>query len=266
MSPKPQPLSLLNQLAKRRRDLEDHFRESFLLDEVAAQRLCRDLRVAAGNNGQSEQVRGALFHELAYVEALRGNQQSALDYIVKAELSGLNELSITLSRAYLFSMFGRFLDARTTLESCSIQDSPESSYGAFRGLCEEVGMYSVASNIEIKDHPTEYLSKDAHCILESFGIDDLEVTTRLDFAAAIVTARAKHRLLAYDLFAMEGEGILFRFVVDAAPDELLKLDWDISEAIAEKFDGPLDTILSIGIKPFSKGERHFEYGAYHAHI
>lgn len=237
-----------------------------MLDEVEARRLCRDLQVATSNNGQPEQVRGALFHELAYVEALRGQQQSALDFIAKAQLSGLNELSITISRAYLFSMFGRFLDARATLESCNIQDAPQASYGAFRGLCEEVGMYSVASSIEINNHPTEYLSKDAHCVLESFGIGDQEVTARLDFAAGMVAARAKHRLLAYDLFAMEGEGILFRFVVDAPPDELLQLDWDISEAVAEKFDGPLDSILSIGIKPFSKGEQHFEYGAYHAHI
>lgn len=266
MSPQPQTDSLLNDLFRRRRGLETHFRESFLLDEVEARRLSKDFQAAAAKGSISQLQRGALLHDLAYVEALRGNKKSSLDFMDRARFCGMNDLSITVSKAHLLTMFGCFSEARLILASFSIENAPAAANSSFRGLCEEVGMYKVASGLEVAHAPSEYLSNEASKILESAGISDADVTERLDYAASIVVSRAKHRLLAYDLFALDGEGILFRFVVDGPEDELLSLDWELTEKVAERFDGPLDSVLSIGIKPFSKGESHFAYGSYHAYV
>lgn len=266
MSPQPLADTPLNELFQRRRDLENSYRDSFMVDEVAALRLGRDLQAEADSDRVTPIQRGALFHELAYVEAIRGRLDAALAGMRKAEGCGSSSIMIAVSTAHVFTMFGRFKDARSVLEKFKIHEAPKSSLGSFRGLCEETGMYEMAASIRIDGAPSEYLSEEAHRILREANISDVEATEILDCAASFVAGRVTHRLIAYDLFAMEGEGILFRFVVDASHDQLLKLDWDVTEMLASKFDSLASSILSIGIKPFSKGEKHQGYGAYRASV
>ena len=179
---------------------------------------------------------------------------------------GLDRLAISVSKAHILIMFGRFIDARVELETIDFESVPASAQGSIRGLCEEVGMYVEASKFDAGTHASEFFSPEAKKILNDANINEVEVTRRLDYAAAIVSAHSKHRLIAYDLFAMDGEGILFRFVIDAPIDDLLSLDWEITGGVAKTFNGPVDDILSIGVKPFSKGEKHIEFGAYNVDI
>lgn len=262
MSPQPQAESLLNKLFRRRRDLEASFHNSFLLDEVEARRLAKDLQAESSKGSITQHERGAVLHELAYVEGLRGRLTSALGFMGLAHQCGLDDLVIAVSSAHILIMFGRFVDARAALEKIDYESAPASAQGSIYGLCEEVGMYELASKIPIGFSNQEFQSNEANEILKDANINEIEVTRRLNFAAEIVCAQAKHRLIAYDLFAMPGEGILFRFIVDAPMDDLLKLDWEITSEVAKKFNGPVDDILSIGVKPFSKGDEHIEYGAY----
>ncbi len=266
MSPQPQAQSLLSHLSQRRRDLVDHFRDSFLLDEVEARRLAKDLQAESAKGSISQLVRGAALHELAYVEGLRGRLTSALGFMDRALRCGLDALAVSVSKAHILTMFGRFIDARAELEAIDLESIPASARGSIYGLCEEVGMYSAASKVDIRNPTPEFFSAEASKILADANISEVEITQRLDFAALIVRERAKHSLIAYDLFAMRGEGILFRFVVDAPMDELIELDWEITGKIAKKFSGLADDILSIGVKPFSKGEQHLEYGAYRVDV
>lgn len=266
MSPQTKTESLLNQLFQRRRNLEESFHDSFILDEVEARRLAKDLQAESSKGSIAQHERGAALHELAYVEGLRGRLTSALGFMGRAHQCGLDDLVVAVSKAHILIMFGRFIEARSELEAIDYEGTPVSAQGALYGLCEEVGMYEVASKMSIGFSNPEFQSSEASEILKEAHIDEIEVTQRLSFAAEIVCAFAKHRLIAYDLFAMHGEGILFRFIVDAPMDDLLNLDWEITSEVAKKFNGPVDDILSIGVKPFSKGDEHIEYGAYRVGI
>lgn len=266
MALNPQKESILNQLAQRRRDLEDSFQRSFLLDELEARRLARDLKAESSKNAILPIVRAAMLHELAYVEALRGRLNPALEFMERASHFGLGELSIAGSKAHILIMFGQFLKARELLEMIPFDEIPADAASSFHGLYEEVGMYSAASKLRVGNHAYGALSDEAHKVLNEANVSEIEITKRLDCAAAVVNATTKHRLIAYDLFAMSGEGILFRFVVDGPISELVELDWEITSKVAESFNGPADEVLSIGVKPFSPGEKHLEYGAYNVHI
>jgi hypothetical protein len=266
MSPQPHAESLLNQLFQRRRNLENSFQSSFLLDEVEARRLAKTLQAESAKGSITQMERGAILHELAYVEGLRGRLTSALGFMGRALHCGLDQLAIAVSKAHILTMFGRFIDARAELETIDLENLRASAQGSVLGLCEEVGMYTTATKLGAGKDGPEVFSAEVSKMLAAADINEIEVTQRLDYAASIVNMHALHRLIAYDLFAMDGEGILFRFVIDGSMDELLALDWSISAQVAKKFQGPLDDILSIGIKPFSKGEQHLEYGAYRVDI
>ena len=266
MSGQPQEESPLNKLFGRRRALEAKFHTSFILDEIEARRLARDLQFESSKGSISQIVRGAVLHELAYVEGLRGRLTSALGFMDRALRCGLDEIAIATSRAHILIMFGKFWEARKVLQDVRFEDIPDAAKGALHGLCEEVGMYQWASMLSVGNHISGKFSEEASVILSEAGIGETEITERLDYASSIVNASVSHRLIAYDLFAMQGEGILFRFVVDAPMSELVELDWALTAKVAERFGGPADEVLSIGIKPFSAGEQHLEYGAYNVNV
>ena len=103
-------------------------------------------------------------------------------------------------------------------------------------------------------------------ILNQLGVDDTELTKRLDTACRVIRANINHPILGQKLFAMEGEGILFRYIVKASIDELIELNDKVLDALIDGHDGPLDQELSIRVSPWSEQESQPREAAYRVHL
>ncbi|WP_158539558.1 hypothetical protein [Pseudomonas sp. 2848] len=60
-----------------------------------------------------------------------------------------------------------------------------------------------------------------------------------------------HPILGYKVFAQEGEGILYRYLVKAPIEELAELNDRVLDALMASHDGPLDQELSICVTPWA---------------
>lgn len=109
-------------------------------------------------------------------------------------------------------------------------------------------------------------SIEAARILRRIGVDDIELTKRLDTACRVIQSKIQHPILAYKLFAKDDEGILYRYVVKAPMGDLLELNEMILDALLEEHDGPLDQELSICVTPWVPEDRPLLEEAYHVSI
>ena len=102
--------------------------------------------------------------------------------------------------------------------------------------------------------------------MDQIGATDEQVVRRVAAAAKIIKSMSAHPFIAFDLFAMQGEGILYRFVVNGSTERLVEIDMAIDEALIADFDEEIDDVLSIGIAPYEFGSNMLAADGYYVGV
>jgi len=260
-----QPKTVLEEALEARGKIEDDLHASYDLDELAVERLKRKIVKDLSNKGRTDLYVAALHHELAYLLGLQGRKGADAELDL-AQDWGMDRVAIAISRSHIALMNGRISFSRSIVEGLSLWDElPEDARPALRAHLVQTGMLeAIMKNSEGGDDIKREAA--AARILERLGIDDIELTKRLDTACRVIRANANHPILGQKIFAMEGEGILYRYVVKASIDELIELNDKVLDALIEEHDGPLDQELSICVVPWSAEENFNREVAYHVSL
>ncbi|HDS1693838.1 TPA: hypothetical protein QEM72_004422 [Pseudomonas putida] len=260
----PQPKTVLHELLEARGKIEADLLASYSLDEFAVERLKRKIMKELECWGGPRPYKAALHHELAYLLGLQGRKgvDAELD---RAQASGMDPIAIAISRSHIALMNGRISFSRSIVEGLSREELPEAARLALRAHLGQTGMLeAIMKDSEGGDDIKREIA--AARILKRLNIDDVELTKRLDTACRVIRENANHPILGQKLFAMEGEGILYRYAVKASIDELIELNDKVLDALIEEHDGPLDQELSICVVPWSAEENFNREGAYHVSL
>lgn len=263
---KPAVQHLVSELYERRLDILNRLHRTLILDEVAVKRLEKDLSEQLEKPGLSQGLQAGYIHELAYMSGFRLRSEEAVQYLDLAEQLGIDPFAISLSKSYLLGICGRFIEARDVIEKVDVVSLKDAQRIFLAPHYVELGMFRMAGENIKNMNDFDLYFEEAREILASNGIDDSAVTARLDFAAKLIVERARHPIIDYRLFAMRGEGILYRFVVKGEIDDLATLSRQLSDALVDNFNGPLDEVLSIDISPLVPGHESLQGEVYRVGI
>ena len=252
----------IQKILDERKNIENRLHSSFVLDEVSIKRLQKSIKNHLLLPSLSLIARAVLHHEMAYLFGLQRNVKEANSHLDDALSFGIDNLAVSISRGHIMLMSGRLLDARNFLENLEIDQENYQAIDVILPQYMECGMFRKASDAAAALNRNANSDLHVHRILDGLGINDLEVTLRLDVAAEVICKAVSHPLLAYDIFAHDDEGILIQIVANADIETLALLNEEIADALTDRFNAPIDSVLSIMVKPFSSMENNVEGAVY----
>lgn len=268
MGMSPQPQSVAVEISQQRLAVWDRLRETHAVDELAIKRLQNRIFGLLEKPTVGLVLKKALYHELACLLSYQGRLGDALHYLDSAGRLGLPEPVCHLARGHMLWMNGEVSEMRSVLERIELGGDLALLHTLTGGLASG-GMFSRAREcihkLAAKSSDDNYLCIAAD-ILEEYQIEDSEVGVRLQTAASVLKGKISHPFLAYEVFADKDEGISFNFIVNATVEEVVELDRCVVEALVEKYDDPLDSLLAINVKPFEPAVTKDTYGPYHVGV
>lgn len=260
-----QAKSAIAEIFEERQRIKNSLAESYVLDEVASERLKRRVLKELQEPSVSSSHRAALHHELGAILGTQGRVEDAIDHFAKAEHWGFDPIAVPFSMAFVYLSNGRVLEARSLIEK-AYKDAPEDILGLIKAHQAQAGMVGVFMDTTEARPPFVVDCSEAAHILASRGIADIELTKRLDTACSVIRRWISHPILGYKVFAQEGEGILYRYLVKAPIEDLIALNAKILDALMECHDGPLDRELSICVTPWAPEDAGDVQEAYRVRI
>jgi hypothetical protein len=256
-----QPKSKLGDLFKERQAIKDHLANTCTIDELSIERLKRRFREALTSATLSRMQQAAIYHELACLVGFQGRYSEVLINMDLSAGLGMDPFAVAFSRAYLALLNGRVMDARQVVSN--LNDAlPPSSIPLLRAHQAQVGMLGDFMADNSLDNDFQQQALEAKKIILRLGVDDLEITKRLDAACQLIKANVNHPLVAYKLFAKEDEGILYRFMVNASTRRLVELNELVLDMLLDRFDDEIDRELSILVTPWTPGDHRISEEAY----
>ncbi|ROL94153.1 hypothetical protein BK636_02040 [Pseudomonas chlororaphis] len=261
----PQPQLELAEIFEERQRIKNRLSESYVLDEVASERLKRRVLKELQSRNLGDIHKAALHHELAAILGTQGRVEDARGHLEHAERLGFERIAVVFTLAFIYLSNGEVMAARSLIES-GYRDAPDEAISIIRTHQAQAGMVGVF--MDLPDNKQQYFSAsiEAARILYRRGIADLELTMRLDTACRMIRSSISHPILGYKVFAQEGEGILYRYLVKAPIDDLIGLNEKVLDALLENHDGPLDQELSICVTPWAPEDAGDEQEAYRVRI
>ncbi|MBN3471299.1 hypothetical protein G0D98_23035 [Pseudomonas savastanoi pv. phaseolicola] len=174
-------------------------------------------------------------------------------HFLEAELSGLPLLAKSASLSHALFICGDIAAAALEIMNIDMDNAGKDDLIGLATSCVHLGMFKRARDLYLRagavDDGIPIKVIDAAEILDDIGVSDSEVVARMAVAGAVIRQMTNSPLIAYDLFAMKEEGILFRFVVSGSTGFLAAVDSAVDEALAAQFSAVVDDYLSISIAP-----------------
>lgn len=268
MGMSPQPQSVAVEISQQRQAVWDRLRKTHAVDELAIKRLQKRITSLLEKPSVGLNIKKGLYHELACLFSYQGKLGDALHYLDSAGRLGLSEPVCRLARGHMLWLNGEVSEMRSVLERIELNDDRELLHTLTGGVASG-GMFSRAREcirkLGAKSPNDNYLCIAAD-ILDESQIGDSQVGARLQTAAEILKGKISHPFLAYEVFADRDEGISFNFVVNAKIEEVVELDRLVVEALVEKYNDTLDSLLAINVKPFESSVTKDTYGPYHVGV
>lgn len=254
-------------VADARKIIEDELHKSYIVDDLSVERLKRKVKQTLSTSSGHRGTMIAMHHELAYLLALQGRYSEAMDHLSRSENWGLDPVAKVFSTAYLSILNGQMLSARQAVDDHEfIAAVPAKNMSLLAAIHVNLGIMEKAL-IATAPEKSEFKHVQAAArVLESIGVSDLELTKRLDTACRVIRENISHPILVYKVFAMEGEGILYRFLVRASIDDVVELNDKVLDALMDNHDGPLDQELSIRVTPWTVDDKPDREEAYYVGI
>lgn len=264
------PRLAINDLAKERIKLWVQMAKTHEVDELLIQRLLRNMDSVLSSLPANDKTIPWFYHEQGYLNAYRKRTAEVLRLFDLSIELGFHPVAAGLSKAHALFICGEISMGRDVLAALEPDGTNLEEVESVAAACAHFGLFFKARELlhsigkGADDQYRESLL--AAQLLEDAGIDDIEVTRRLNVAAGIVKNMTAHPLIAYSIFAMRDEGILFRFVVKDSIEKIVQIDRAIDETMAEQFDGLVDEVLSIGVKPYAPNTANPVGGAYRVYL
>lgn len=252
-----QPKLAIADFADQRRVMWEAFAKTHIIDEMAVRRLLNHLDALFAALPSGHRSRPLVLHEQAYLYAYLMKADSAVKLFIQAESEGLPPVAKSVSTAHALYVCGEMKMAVEEIERVSLDGAGSDELIAVANQCVHLGLFRRARDLYEKAGSTieGYVARVicAAELMEEIGASDQEVSDRLAVVAHIVKDMSRHPFIGYDLFAMRGEGILFRFVVRDDIGRLVEMDRQIDEALSNQFESPIDRLFSVGIYPHEDG-------------
>lgn len=259
--------SIPQEVADARKLIEDDLHKTYIVDDLSVERLKRKVQKNLSTSSVHGGTMIVLHHELAYLLALQGRYSEAMDHLSRSANWGLNPIAKVFSTAYLSILNGRMSSAREAVDDHEfIAAVPAKNKSLLASIHMNLGVMEKALIATATDKSEFKHVQAAARILKSIGVPDLELTKRLDTACRVIRESISHPILGFKVFAMEGEGILYRFLVRASIDDVVELNDKVLDALIDNHDGPLDRELSIRVTPWTPDDKPDREEAYYVGI
>lgn len=251
-----QPKLAIAEFSSQRRAMWDAIADTHVVNQIAIRRLYNELDALLAVLPPGDASRPFALHEQAYLSAYLMKPDASLSLFQRAEAEGLPSIAKAVSASHALYICGEIKMAIDEIERVNLDDAKPRDLEAVADQCVHLGLFVRARELYqaagSKGGYVERITCAAELIEELNG-NDREVSDRLAVAAEIVKKMSYHPFIGYDVFAMRGEGILFRFVVRDDIERLVDIDREIDAALSVLFEGPIDNIFSIGIYPHTEG-------------
>lgn len=266
----PEPRLALNKLLKERTQLWHKIAENHYVDEFEIRRLFNKLDRLIIDPGAEFNIAPAALHEQAYLYAYQMKTSNALRLFEDARRAGLDGLAVSISTAHALYVCGEVEMSKEEILRTDYSDADNRGLSGLADTCVHTGLFKMARDLYIRsgtqggEVSTQVLR--AAEIMDQIGATDEQVVRRVAAAAKIIKSMSAHPFIAFDLFAMQGEGILYRFVVNGSTERLVEIDMAIDEALIADFDEEIDDVLSIGIAPYEFGSNMLAADGYYVGV
>lgn len=248
------PAPKYQKIFQRREHLYTDLVNNFRLNELEAVSLEKEIKKTLVDPNLPRLIKGALHHELGCIYSYQLKLNKALEQMDIAERFGIDEFGNMVSKCLIYNLHGELSKSRSALESWKSYPSEPNIDRSILSHAVETGMFDLAKEIILRGNSHHEDAIAAAELIEGQGIDSALVTERLEVAAKIVIKETKKPFLAFNLFAMKNEGMLYEIIVDGTVEELIALDEKINDQLIELFGfDSLAEILSISISPYVDG-------------
>lgn len=251
-----QPKLAIAVFADQRKAMWDSIAHTHVVNQIAVRRLYNEIDSLLAVLPVGHPSRPFALHEQAYLCAYQMKADASLKLFLQAETEGLPPIAKAVSAAHALYICGEITMAIKEIESVNLDGAKSHDLIAVADQCVHLGLFQRARDLYQAAGSTEGYIKRVVCaaeLMDEIGGTDREVSDRLATAAQIVKKMSYHPLIGYDLFAMRGEGILFRFVVRDEIERLVDIDRELDMVLSSQFEGPIDSLFSIGIYPHAEG-------------
>jgi hypothetical protein len=253
----PEPRLAINKLVEERRNLWDKIALNHFVDEIEIRRLFNRFDKLLVDPGSRFNIAAVALHEQAYLYAYQMKTDNAIELFLLAKQSGLEDLAVSISTAHALYICGEVEMSKRIISNIDIASANNAGLSGLADTCVHTGMFQMARDLYLRsgrqDGEISIQTIRAAMIMDQIGATDEQVALRVATAARVVKSFSAHPFIAFDIFAMEDEGILYRFVVKGTTDQLVDLDLAIDEALLDEFDEDIDKVLSIGVAPYERG-------------
>lgn len=259
--------TVVEEIAEARRSIEDGIYDTYTIDELSVERAKRKATQTLKASSTPTNFKIIMHHEIAYLLGLQGKYSEAMEHISASGNWGLDPLAKAFSASHISILNGRMLSAREAVDAPEfLMHVPSKSKALLAAVQMSLGIMEKAAMATGSDKSEFKHVRAAARILESIGVSDLELTKRLDTACRVIRENISHPILGFKVFAMEGEGILYRFLVRASIDDVVELNDKVLDALIDNHDGPLDRELSIRVTPWTPDDKPDREEAYYVGI
>jgi hypothetical protein len=254
---RPEPESVVNNLSNERRDLWSEIAARHAIDELKVRRLIRKFDDLIVPSRQTDSTIAIALHEQGYLYAYLGKKEISMQLFDDAVVAGLMPLAASISKAHALYICGDLKMSKEVLLGIDIEGVDQSGLAGVADGCMHLGLFTMAADLYVKagkqsGEVSQHLLAAAE-IMNEIGATDDQVSARLETASKIIQSMSGHPHIALDVFAMQGEGILYRFMVKGPTDHLMAIDSAIEQALGSKYNDAIDQYLSIGVAPHEEG-------------
>ncbi|EZP62713.1 hypothetical protein [Pseudomonas sp. RIT357] len=247
------PRLAVNEISSERMVLWHSLAGTHVVDEFSVRRLINKIDSVLSSLSYGDKKRALLLHEQAYLHAYLMKPNASIGFFSEAEAAGLPSFAKHLAAAHAMAICGELEMARSENLSVIIDKLSADDVVVVADSSAHLGLYKRAKDLYVLagKTPEGFMCRafEAADIMDDSGVSDEDIFDRLSLATAVVKRLSGHPNIAYDMFALRGEGILYRFVVRASIETLVEIDAAIDEALSLSFDAQADRILSIGVMP-----------------
>lgn len=254
---RPEPRSAINELSSERRELWSEIAATHVVDELRIRRLIKKLDSLVVPSHLLDSTVAIALHEQSYLYAYQLKIDAALRLLADAERAGLPSVAAAVSRAHILYICGDLEMSRRVLLDAELDDADSSGLAGIADGCAHSGLFIMAADLYMRagknsGEVSQHLLVAAE-IMTDIGATDEQVSKRLVTASKIIRSMTSHPHIALDIFAMHGEGILYRFMVKDRIERLLEIDCAIDIALSSSYEEAIDQVLSIGVAPHEDG-------------